>query len=233
VKKVLLLVSALLIVFSGVAAVSAYEGHLVNIKVHVENALAVETYEWDLGTRFPQEKVESDLRFGLSESFLAQDRVSEVDYKLCWELKPAPTDNETGNITICNPYMGKYYQPLNPYLTMSLGVDGNDSITGDTAAIPGEGQAVCWGQGTLYSIPGSPGEGDLCDFVHLSYSVPVFEGYYNAITDVPPAGWVYGMIEEENYCLVEETVCNFTTLVPHADLGIDLKIQVTSIVEHD
>jgi hypothetical protein len=231
VKKVLLLVSALLIVFSGVAAVSAYEGHLVNIKVHVENALAVETYEWDLGTRFPQERVESDLRFGLSESFQEQSRVSQVDYKLCWELKPAPTDNETGNITICNPYMNMYYQPLNPYLTMSVDSDG-DSITGNTTDVPAPGEAVCWGQGTLFSIPGSPGQGDLCDFVHLSYSVPVFEGYYNEITDVPPPGWVYGMIDADNYCLVEETVCNFTTLVPHADLGIDLKIQVTSIVDH-
>ena len=230
-KKVLLLVSALLIVFSGVAAVSAYEGHLVNIKAHVENAIAVETYEWDLGTWFPQEKLESDLRFGLSESFLDQDRVSEVNYKLCWELKDAPVD-DAGNITICKPYMGKYYQPLNPYLVMSLGVDGNDFVTGNTSAIPGEGQAVCWGEGQLYNVPELPAEGDICDIVHISFSVPVFEGYYNEITDVWPANWAFGMIMADDYCLVEETICGFTQDVPNADLGIDLKIQVTSIVAH-
>ena len=229
-KKVLLLVSALLIVFSGVAAVSAYEGHLVNIKAHVENALAVETYEWDLGTVFPQEIMESDLMFGLSESFLAQDRVSQVNYKLCWELKPIPDDVE-----VCSSYMddGVYYTPLNPYLIVSLGVDGNDSVTGDPTAIPGEGQAVCWGEGTLYNIPDLPAEGDICDFVHIAFHVPVFEGYYNAITDdgVVPE-WNYGMIMEEDYCLVPEDVCGFTQDVPHADLGIDLKIQVTDIVQH-
>ena len=227
-KKVLLLVSALLIVFSGVAAVSAYEGHLVNIKAHVENALAVETYEWDLGTVFPQEVMEDDLRFGLSESFLEQDRVSQVEYKLCWELKPVPADVE-----VCNPYMDIYYQPLNPYLVVSLGVDGNDLITGDPTDVPGVGEAVCWAEGTLYNIPELPAEGDICDFVHIAFHVPVFEGYYNEITDEGLApGWNYSMLMVEDYCLVEEEVCGFLQDVPHADLGIDLKIQVTEIVQH-
>jgi hypothetical protein len=230
VKKALLLVSALLIVFSGVAAVSAYEGHLVNIKAHVENAIGVETYEFDLGTYFPQERVQNELGIGLSESFIAQDRVSTVEYKLCWELKPIPAD-QTDNV--CDPDGDGYYTPLNPYLEITMD-DANDNI--DPSMIHGvpadNTTAVCFGTGQMWKSR-VPGEGDVCDIIHVIFSAPVFEGYYNDITDDPPDGWVYGMIMEGNYCTANETICDgaIDVKVPHADLGIDLKIQVTSIVQ--
>jgi hypothetical protein len=230
VKKVLLLVSALLIVFSGVAAVSAYEGHLVNIKAHVENAIGVETYELDLGTYFPQERVQNTLAIGLSESFLAQDRVSTVDYKLCWELKPIPAELSAN---VCDPDGDGYYSPLNPYLTVEMD-DANDDI--DAAMVPqvpaDNTTAVCFGTGRMWRSDVA-GQGDDCDVIHLIFNAPVFEGYYNEITDVPPANWVFAMVPEEDYCLEEETICDgsVNVTVPHADLGIDLKIQVTSIVQ--
>lgn len=241
-KKVIFIVAALMAVFSGVAAVSAYEGHLVDIKAHVENALGVETDEWDLGTVFPQEIIESDLVFGLSESFLAQEAVSDVTYKLCWELKPAPLDGE-GEPTICKPLtfedaagaLTYYYQPLNPYLEILMSSDGDGIIAGaDTKAVPAEGQAICWGTGEMLIIPGTdPLEGDFCDWVHLKFHVPVFEDYYNSITDAGlQPDWTYSMIDADDYCLVEETICGKTMEVPHADLGINLKIQVTNIVRH-
>ena len=229
-KKVLLLVSALLIVFSSVAAVSAYEGHLVNIKAHVENAIGVETYEFDLGTYFPQERVQNELAIGLSESFLAQDKVSTVEYKLCWELKPIPAELSAN---VCDPDGDGYYSPLNPYLEVTMS-DGNDNI--DAALVhdvPADNTtAVCFGTGMMWRSA-TPGEGDVCDVIHVIFNAPVFEGYYNEITDDPPDGWVMGMIMEGDYCLEDETICDgsVNVTVPHADLGIDLKIQVTSIVQ--
>ena len=56
-KKVLLGLAALLMVSSGVAMVSAYEAHTVNVTAHVENAIALSPQAgWDLGqfgTVFP------------------------------------------------------------------------------------------------------------------------------------------------------------------------------------
>jgi predicted porin len=38
-KKAILILAALMLVASGVAAVSAYEAHVVNVRSHVENAI--------------------------------------------------------------------------------------------------------------------------------------------------------------------------------------------------
>ncbi len=54
-KKILLGLSALVMVLSGVAMVSAYEAHLINVTAHVENALEVDTTPIDFGTVFPEE----------------------------------------------------------------------------------------------------------------------------------------------------------------------------------
>ena len=87
-KKVLLLVAAFLVIFSSVAAVSAYEAHQVDIKVHVENAIGLVTdNDLDLDTMFPQETAELDLEWGMSKSFYMQDRLSEINYNLYFEIK--------------------------------------------------------------------------------------------------------------------------------------------------
>lgn len=230
-KKVILIVASLLLVVSGIAAVSAYEGHLINIKAHVENALGVETYEWNLGTVFPQEELESNLTFGLSESFIdsSQTRVSGVDYKIFYELKPIPDSDPM-----------EYYAPLSPFLILSDGDpnDGNDSFLPQADQMvldpPTIGNPVQVGQGELFKIipqPNGP-EGDLCDVIRLQMMVPVFEGWYNADTD-PKAPWDYMLMEGE-FTVAEEDICGLQNpvMVPHADLGIDLKIQVWDLIEH-
>jgi hypothetical protein len=232
-KKVIFLVAALMAVFSGIAAVSAFEGHAIDIKAHVENALGVEKYEWDLGVRFPQQVIEDDLTFGLSESFLANKYLSSVDYKLAWELK------SRGQATICKPVLGTnpltapYYQALNPYLTMSL---LNSTGTVDATKVnlvPAEGEAIFWATGFLTKTCAGPVPKS-CEIIHLKFSVPVFDGYYNAITDATfkPGNWVFGSIPASKYCLEDETICGKTMQVPHADLGIVLKIQVTGYQTH-
>ena len=155
-KKAVLIVSALLLVVSGVAAVSAYEGHLVDIKAHVENAIGVDTYELDYGIVFPQDEVEMDLMYGLSNSFMDanQTRISSVRYELYWELKPAG-DHDPEPL-----YMSSYFQPLNPFLDVTFpSPDSGDSINATAAkTVPAVGAAVKFGEGKLLkTIPAIPG----------------------------------------------------------------------------
>ncbi len=230
-KKAVLIISALLLVISGVAAVSAFEGHLIDIKAHVENAIGVETYEFDFGTVFPQEEVEKDLMYGLSNSFMAenQTRVSSVRYELYWELKPAG-DHDPEPL-----YLDAYFQPLNPFIEVTFtNPDSGDSINATAAkTVPVVGQYVKFGEGKLVKTidPRVPAQDDCMDMLHFYFYVPVFEGYYNEITD-PKAPWNY-MLMKDQYVTVNETICDtFDAEVPHADLGINLKIQVVGYGYH-
>lgn len=230
-KKVIFLVAALMAVFSGIAAVSATEGHLVDIKAHVENAIGVETYELSFGTVFPEETVEKQLTFGLSNSFVdkSQTRVSSLDYNLYYELKPI----EAGYL---DPDKDGYFEPLSPFIVASDfdPSDGNDTFVTQPVAVPGVGAAVLLGTGKLgKQIPEPAGgpDGDLCDVINFGFNVPVFDKWYNAITDpvANPGKLIYA---DNDYTIVKETVCGYSVDVPHADLGINLKIQVMKYYYH-
>jgi hypothetical protein len=229
-KKAVLIVSALLLVVSGVAAVSAYEGHLVDIKAHVENAIGVDTYELDFGTVFPQDSPEIDLKYGLSNSFMSdnQVRISSLDYALFWELKPVG-DHDPEPL-----YLDKYFQPLNPFMDVEFySGEATDIIDlNEVHTVPAEGTAVQFATGKLgKSIPAEQGD-DCYDKLHFTFYVPVFEGYYNALTD-PKVDYPYMLMEGE-FVTVNETMCGgeWDAEVPHADLGINLKIQVMDFHMH-
>ena len=57
-KKILLGLVAVLIVISGVAGMSAFEAHVINVTAKIENALKVDTTPIDYGTVFPQEALD-------------------------------------------------------------------------------------------------------------------------------------------------------------------------------
>ncbi len=67
---------------------AAFEAHVVNVKAHIENALKVEPKHMDFGTVFPQEVLEEQFKVRLSDSFLEQERVKDVYYKLQQKRKP-------------------------------------------------------------------------------------------------------------------------------------------------
>ena len=100
-KKVLLIIAGLVMVASGVAAVSAYEAHMVNVTAHVENALQL-TYNnvsddtapihIGMGTVFPQEWIKEHVTIALSDSFFDEDAVDNLTYELWAEWKPIPGD---------------------------------------------------------------------------------------------------------------------------------------------
>jgi hypothetical protein len=63
-----------------VPMLAAWEAHVINVTAQIENALAVTTEHIDFGTVFPQEHLEQPLDIALSQSFLAEDRVDDVEY---------------------------------------------------------------------------------------------------------------------------------------------------------
>lgn len=72
---------------------AAFEAHTVNVKAHIENALRVTPKEMDFGIVFPQERFDGEFCVHLSDSFLQQERVTDVFYKLVQKRKPkTPSD---------------------------------------------------------------------------------------------------------------------------------------------
>jgi hypothetical protein len=205
---------ALVLIVSGLTAVAAYEGHVVDVKAHVENAIAVNTNDFDFGTAFPQQLREGDIYVGVTESFTAQNLVySTVTYKLYWEPKPAEGE-------ICNPVVidnADYYQNIYPYV--ALKIDGTDQAAPFTTVF-----GLQAGSGDLSSPD------DECDTIHFKFLAPVFEGFVYPSTD---PGDISGVISANNYCLEPETICGtYAVMVPHIDLGNNLIIQVTGFGLH-
>lgn len=67
-------------VLLGAILVSGFEASIVNVTARIENALSVDTKALDFGTVFPQEYMKLPINVTLSDSFLAEDRVDDVEY---------------------------------------------------------------------------------------------------------------------------------------------------------
>jgi len=92
-KKITLGLIAVVAVAGGVAALSAYEAHVINVTAKIENALSVATDPVSFGTVFPQEKLYRDLTIQLSPSFIAEDDADDVNYVIKQKAKPKNPDN--------------------------------------------------------------------------------------------------------------------------------------------
>ena len=125
--------AAVLVVAGGVAALSAYEAHVINVTAHIENALYVHDKAISFGTVFPQEYLARPFTVELSESFKTSGRKDLVDYKIvqkakCWNgnvEKPlyAPVNYWDDNCPIINDVQ---YVPMNDLCQFlsKLPVDG-------------------------------------------------------------------------------------------------------------
>jgi hypothetical protein len=95
-KKVLaslVLVSAMVV---SAAMFAAFEAHVINVTAKIENALRVDTTPIKFGTVFPQEQLERPLDISLSQSFLDEPRVDDVEYIIRQKPKCGwTTDNGT------------------------------------------------------------------------------------------------------------------------------------------
>ena len=245
-KKLLLVLGALVIVFSGVAMVSAYEAHTINVKAKVENALNVPTEEIDFGTVFPEEWITKAFKVKHSESFcevyqggrLQQGtHVDAINYQVWVVRKPVP------QVPLPDPYpdpvdnisgVDYYYwlgdalyigifdmlEPLDilPAKKYPLAAGGElIHVTNLTAPAPTAPVLVLSDNITKPDL----GADDLhFDTIVVGLDVPVFEGYYNPTTDPEPKP---SGLNDPTVTLTGER--NVQGIV----LGADIVIQVTNI----
>ena len=228
-KKGILIVFALMLVVTGLIAAAAFEAHVVDVRAHVENALWVDPLEVNYGNyTFPQESLDEYVCIGLTNSFTNnnQTRLCDVHYALYWEPKPIAGHLPVpGQQEICDPDGDGNFTPIAPFIQVQASDLPVDNVKGPGISPPGWVPAAAFGWGTLDKFLG-----DTCDTWGLKFDVPVFEGWYNPTTDPATPS---GILTPDEFCLVEEWVGCATcpqrmVLVPHADLGNILKIQVLS-----
>lgn len=94
-KKVLLSLGALAVALAVVPMFAAFEAHVINVTATIENALEVPVRPIQFGTVFPQEYLKQNLPVALSRSFMAENRVDDVEYiirqkpKCAWSWQDA------------------------------------------------------------------------------------------------------------------------------------------------
>ncbi len=225
-KKVILILVALVLVVSGIAAVSAYEAHIINVKAHVENAMSVDPGEIDFGTVFPEEWFTKEITITTSISFCedTQLRVGTIFFKVYAAWKPLP--DASGYYPWLGEaiYLGFYEDEVPPpnLLATDL-VNVGAAPTGP----PGVTHALLGGE--EFAIRKFPIPPDV-SYLVIGLDVPVFEGYWNEHTDVTtkPSGLPgpSQVIPE----FLPGNIPNPAWNPAGVDLGVDIIIQVTGII---
>jgi len=185
-KKIVLGLVAVVAVASGVAALSAYEAHVINVTAHIENALYVHPDALEFGTVFPQEYIERQFTVELSSSFQLQDRLDDVNYVIRQKPKCVNEAGEYAQIDYATHQCPEGYTEmlsLCPFLSKLDGdsEDNNDtdhpSYFVDPDGVPGSGDEYC-------VIPGADATGhltidggDLLDLWIVDLKVPPVDGY--------------------------------------------------------
>jgi hypothetical protein len=223
-RRILILGAALVAVVSSVAAVSAFESHLVNVQAHVENAV-VASGGGSIGgaTMFPEEWLTTGVTVDASDSFKNQTRVDTIDYIVCAE--PKTIDSPDGD----------------PFEWMGgmayLSTDGGSTWVwvGPTAdLVPPTAGFVC---------PGISGQltGAAASVVDVGFDAPVRVENYNEDTDVcdkprpdtsphnPQNAAQTGTSDGNAYCQAPSVVVPNTVPAIGEYYGMEVKIQVTGI----
>ena len=216
VKRILLLLSAVVLVAVGVATFAAYESHMVNVKAHIEKATYLDKLEIDYGTAFPEQKLEgcdlidsdqipSCVEIRLTPSFI-EDSKQDVTYDIYWERKAG------------------YPYPICPFIVVSDSDNPNeddaDQITGNCyTTVPTDTVPVKIGAGELNKVTN-----DLTDLWDLTFWVPVCVENYNPLTDAGPT-IPDGMSPTVAGC---SDPAGLGGSYGEIDLGSDLKFQITA-----
>jgi len=213
-----------MLVVSGVAAVSAYEAHIINVKAHVENALDVDTRSIDFGTVFPEEWFTKDVSITTSISFCANDqrRVGTIYFKVYAAWKPLPDDSEYYPWLGEAIYLGFYEDVVPPpnLLATDL-VNVGAAPTGP----PGTKPALGGAEFAVHKYPLPPDE----SYLVIGLDAPVFEGYWNEHTDVTTKPSGLSGPSQVIPKLLPDGSSNPAWNPAGVDLGVDIIIQVTGI----
>ncbi len=78
-KRILITLAAAVVVVGGVAGMSAFEAHVINVTATIENALTVPIDKIAFGTVFPEEVFEQNFSVALSDSFKEQAQCSDLN----------------------------------------------------------------------------------------------------------------------------------------------------------
>ena len=87
-KKILIIFFSIIAIAGGVAALSAFEAHIINVTADIVNGLTVNIEEMPFGTVIPQEYLTKDFTISLSEGFLAEQRLVGIAYEIRQKPKP-------------------------------------------------------------------------------------------------------------------------------------------------
>lgn len=167
--------AAVMLLVALVPLFAAFEAQTVNVRAHIENAIHVDPAHIDFGVVFPQEQLSEEFGIRLSDSFLTQDRVTDVFYRLVLDRKPKV------------PGGAELYADLRPYaeVTKTVEPDPDELGFGDLGNL--------W-----WAEPGDPSAGsarDLVDLWRVDLAVPCIEGAVGRdyAGPVAPAEDDYGM----------------------------------------
>ena len=229
-KKAILILGALVMVVSGVAAVSAYEAHAINIFAHVENALTVDLVDdadgkLDYGTVFPQEWYCDIVAVNLSQSALSilgegTGNLSSVDYNMYGEYK--------------SDGAGGWYMWIGDYIWLKEAADVVCPVQGDPDTALDTWNRV-GAQPTLNWTPPTPKPTTMISAaigglhtldatttgteVGVLFLAPVFKDFYNIETDIKPLWWP-ALGTDWPQLIGDHT---------GQDMGMELKFQVVAI----
>lgn len=196
-KKLLITFIASAAVVVALPMFAAFEAHVVNVTATIENALSVPMEQGGIafGTVFPQEVLEKTFDVSLSSSFIAENRVDDVDYF----LRQKPKCQVTPEFLAQNPSAPQFAQVsenvdgvfvcpngytimplLCPYLSKhEITTDGQGENDGEGInsfhGLPG-----IWNMAAaqLYDVVGhlAKSQGDSTDTWNIDLHTPCFQG---------------------------------------------------------
>ena len=240
-KNAVLALATMAALLSGVGMVSAYEAHVVNVQATVQNALSVPAllnfgdiagtpFEIETGSVFPEEWFNQIIIIALSSSFCAsnQGRVSHVEGKIYYEEKPDFLWlGDALYLKLVNVPITQVF-PADQMTRMDRPV-GNPRPVGETPITEPPNNPILAPLPELGGAPGGPhfilNKASLRRTqLVVGLDVPVFEGFYNEETDISPKA--SGLTTGPTVIILSGDARHNPDGV---ELGVDLKIQVTSI----
>ena len=226
-KKIIAAVAMVSVVTLSAAMFAAFEAHVINVTAKIENALAVNTTPIEFGTVFPEEVLySSPINMKLSDSFMAEDRVDDVEYIIRQKPKCALFD-AAGNITdygrvtedannnfICVDAGYEKLPVLCPFLSKTP--DNSPANDGSIAAFHGSITDWTMADTLATQVKGrlAKSDKDIEDNWIIDLHVPCFAG--NCAQDY-----------------VVPTEYELDPALEHLQFGCDLWIEVTGISETD
>ncbi len=179
-KKILLGISALMVALAVVPLFAAFEAHVINVTAKIENALSVPLKSIDFGTVFPQEHLDKPLSIALSQSFLDERRVDDVEYIIRQKPKCGVTTDK-GTVLVGPTATGHVSVDASGAVVIDCGPDPRELDTSGNPLPVGSSWGVLPSLCEYISKEGpDTNDGDLASF-HKPYNVSGTDVIWNDV----------------------------------------------------